>query len=283
MVNYFGRPSLEKTLIQMIRDLIATERVKLISEHRTTYQEVADFYGLSLEKIYSQPNQDGMLVEDRIILNLDGKGQERTNFTFYHEITHHLIRANEDVLTLIHEILGDIDKMIERLCNVGAACFLVPPDELNAFLTDNGFSVTAIPLLCEKYMASGLVVAFQMINHARHDCYLVVATPTEKMSEILPLMSVSEIAIEPQIVLSVLYSAASSQAKYSIARETVIPPDHLIYNAYREGIHIKGHSFIPFRSGNKKPAECDAIFFRNNVYAFLNVTMPISSQQLTLL
>jgi hypothetical protein len=266
----------------MTCDLVATERIKLVSAHRTTHRDIADFYGLSVEQIYSQQNQDGMLVEDRIILNTGGRGEERMNFTFYHEVTHHLIRSNDDLLSLVHEIPGDVDTTIERLCNAGSAAFLVPPDELAPFLAENGFSVMAIPPLCEKYKASALVVAFQMINHARHDCYLVVATPTTTVAEELPLIPGAEIPARSRVVLSVLYSAASPQAKYSISRETVIPHEHLIYSAYDEASHVKGLSFIPFRSGNRKPAECDALFFRDSVYAFLNVTPPLSPQQLSL-
>jgi len=281
-VSYFGQPPLEKTLAQMTCDLVAAERIKLVSAHKTTHRDIANFYGLSVEQIHSQQNQDGMLVEDRIILNTGGRGEERMNFTFYHEVTHHLIRTNDDLLSLIHEVPGDVDTMIERLCNIGSAAFLVPPDELDPFLAENGFSVTAIPPLCEKYKASGLVVAFQMINHARHDCYLVVGTPTTTVVEELPLMPRAEIPARSRVVLSVLYSAASPRAKYSIARETVIPHEHLIYSAYNEASHVKGPSFIPFRGGNRMPAECDALFFRNNIYAFLNVTLPLSPQQLSL-
>jgi hypothetical protein len=140
--------------------------------------------------------------------------------------------------------------MIERLCNAGAAEMLMPSDDVHIMVQEHGFSAGTIPLLCSRYNASSIAVAFQMIFTAVHHCYLVIAAPDYIAPENdLPLL-VDNPPAEAQLRLVMLYTAASPAAKYSIKRGQIVPGDNPISAAWhQEGEVISCQAKIPFASG----------------------------------
>jgi len=75
--------------------------------------------------------------------------------------------------------------------------------------------------------------------------------------------------------LFVQYSTKSpSQDKYTIAKFTTIPADHLLYKVYETRQSSKGKDRIPFWSGTDWFVDCDAIYLKGRVYAAFNVTAP---------
>lgn len=268
----FGQAISDTKLYQRIRELARQARYEHLENGLTSREEIADHHRLTLAETAFP--KDGALIEDTIILSTFGTSEERRNFTFYHELTHHLIRQDDALLSDIHEIGGDPDRLIEKLCNFGAAELLVPTEEVQSHVDSCGFSASAIPLLCERFVASGIVVAIQMVTLASHECYLVIATPVEQPVAQAQLR-LDDFNSDNHPVLQIQYSARSSSARYVIAWGTVIRHDHMIAEAHKHQCELKGKAGIPFRTGVKMSVDCNSIYFRGSVYAFFNVEPPM--------
>lgn len=271
----FGRIVSDTELYRRIHALARQAKQKHLENDLTTREAIADYHGLALAEVVF-PN-DGALAEDSIILSTSGTSEERRNFTFYHELTHRLIREDDTLLSDIHETGDNPDRLIERLCNAGAAELLVPTDEVRSYVDSHGFSVSAIPVLCEKFNASGIVVAIQMATIASHECYLVIASPSEQVISEAQL-KLEYIGVEDHQILQIQYSARSSSARYSISKGTAIPPDHIIAESYKYQCELNGKAGIPFRTGLKMSVDCNSIYFRGSAYAFFNVEPPIGAR-----
>jgi hypothetical protein len=223
--------------------------------------------------------------EKKIVLNTRVQLMERLNFTFDHELMHDRIEHDDDLLSLLADayILSE-EPMIERLCNAGAAELLMPAHDVQAMVREHGFSAGTIPLLCSRYNASSIAVAFQMIFTAAHHCYLVIAEPDYIVTENdLPIL-VDTPPAEVQLRLVMIYTAASLPAKYSIKRGHVVPVDHPISAAWDQaGKIVSCQAKIPFASGRVWEVDFDALSYRGKVFAFFNVTHPASKDQMQLL
>ena len=94
-------------------------------------------------------DKDGAFVEGeaKIIVNSNVTSVERRNFTFFHELTHHLVREDDDLYSYLHDAYVDpeaFDKTIEFLCNIGAAEMLLPRDQVRELIEHQGFSLKRV-------------------------------------------------------------------------------------------------------------------------------------------
>lgn len=280
----------EKRLIQLVCEL--TKRTR--DEIEQTGLKPDDFLGIANKyevALYWEElplDNPGYYSKDecKIVLNNRIKNQERLNFTFYHELTHHLIEHNDEILTLLADayISSDYETM-ERLCNAGAAELLMPSEDVRQLMLEKGFSTTLIPELCERFGASSIAVAFQMVNCASHDCYLVIAEnqivqPTAVHNQ-TPLLNIKSINV-PQEQLVIIYSGASPVAKYSIKRNQTLSNNHLLCESLHANEPVRGDAKLPFASGNGWDVPCEALYFRGKVFAFFNRTQPMSNLQMSL-
>ncbi len=63
---------------------------------------------------------------------------DRLNFTFFHEITHHLVREDDELYSFLHEYTPqdqDFKAALEHYCNIGAAEFLIPDEDVHKAIT----------------------------------------------------------------------------------------------------------------------------------------------------
>lgn len=274
----------EVRLFKLARQLAKRKRDEIVALDLSRARTIAKHYGLSWKLGKLPLNKDGSYDEEKktIIVNSRISSVERRKFTFFHELMHHFIRQDGGILSYLHDSASSerLDTTLERLCQIGAAEFVIPADEVRSHLSDTPFSTLAIPVLCEQFGASAPAVAFQMTYCARHECYLTICEldqrhHNENQKAFLESRYVGRI-------LRIIYSAQSSRTKFSIARFTEIPSNHLIWAVFREQNHRVGRADIPFRSGTVWIVDCDALFFRNAVYAFFNATSPVAPQQLSL-
>lgn len=204
---------------------------------------------------------------------------ERLNFTFYHEITHHLLRTDGELYGFLDDHASmDFDRVREDYCNLGAAEFLIPHADVRATFQDKGFSMALLQDFDISYPASKPAIAIQMAQCAPHQCIIVVCEPgwlTGK-DQSQPLVDVEVI---PQQTLLVSYSSRSPSYAYPCARGTPIPKHHLISTAYAERASLRGKADIPFRSGKQWPVDCEAFYYKGKVYAAFNITSPPSRYQ----
>lgn len=280
----------EKQLRQLVCELAKRTRNEIDEAglNPNDFQGIADKYDVTLCWEELPLDNPGYYSKDerRIVLNRCIKNQERLNFTFYHELIHHLVEHDDEILTLLADayIVSNYDTM-ERMCNAGAAELLMPSEDIRQVMLEHGFSTALIPELCERYNASSIAVAFQMVNCASHDCYLVIAE-TQRVSLTTeqcqtPMLNIEPINI-PQEGLVIIYSGASSIARYSIKRHQVLPTNSMLYEALRVNESVQGDAKLPFASGNGWDVSCDALYFRGKVFAFFNLNQPVSVHQLSL-
>lgn len=275
----------EANLFRLARQLASREREFLAIKGATKSQEIVKHYRLALRKGRLPFGKDGSYDAERrlIILSNQITSVERLKFTFYHELMHHLIREDGELLSYLHDSCtpDQLEIMLERLCQAGAAEFAIPSSHVREYLDHNPFSTLAIPVLCDGFKVSAPAVAYQLVYCAKHECYFVACEPGKGKQNIQQEAFMGQDA--DGIELRVIYSGKSLGAKYSIARHTTIPHDHLLWAAFRDRTHLSERAMIPFRSGRKWEVYCDALFFRDSVYGFFNVTAPIAPQQLPLL
>src|SRR5713101_9495508 len=101
----------------------------------------------------------------------------------------------------------------------------MPSDDVQGMVSEHGFSAGTIPILCNRYNASSIAVAFQMIFTATHQCYLVIAEPDYIVPHSDMSMLVDAQPEEAKCRLVLIYTAASPAAKYSIKRGQIMSAD----------------------------------------------------------
>jgi Zn-dependent peptidase ImmA (M78 family) len=220
--------------------------------------------------------------QPRIVMDIKEADPERRNFTFYHEITHHLIHQDPELYSYLHEYaLDDLESVIESFCNIGAAEFLVPSNDVMAIVAKEGFSIELISYLDVRYPASKPAIAIQLAQVAAHQCAIVVCAYGHIPSRYEAAALFDSLPNElPQIYVQ--YSACSPSFKYKIGRFVAIPREHIISNAYIENASLSGKGLIPFLSGTKWEVPCEAYFYKGKVYAVFNVTSSVPRGQLSL-
>jgi IrrE N-terminal-like domain len=250
------------------------------------FKRIAHKYGITLCWNQLPDNNPGCYIKEerKIVLNPSVELSERLNFTFDHELMHDRIEHDDDLLSLLADAyVQSIEITMERLCDAGAAELLMPSDDVQEMVQEHGFSTGTIHALCHRYNASSIAVAIHMAATASHHCYLVIAAPSYvKRDDDLPmLMEVQTPKAQWRLVM--LYTAASPSAKYSIKRGQMVPADHLMYAAWQgSGEVVSGLAKIPFASGRGWDVDFDALYFRSKVFAFFNISHPVSPNQMRL-
>jgi Zn-dependent peptidase ImmA (M78 family) len=213
-----------------------------------------------------------------ICLDPNAGDREHLNFSFFHEISHHIIRNDGELYSFLNDLANrneDFNALIERFANIGAAEFLIPSEEIYAYLQEHGFSIRLLPELDQFYPASKPAIAIQMAQCASHQCFVVVC-----QFGIIPDRNRQQARLlkdrqNPLPCLFVQYASNSpSQNRYRIARYSLITYNHLFNQAYREQRYYTGQDIIPFKSGTKWKVDCEALFYMGKVYGVLNITSP---------
>ena len=130
---------------------------------------------------------------------------------------------------------------MERLCDVGAAELLMPGEEVQRMVQQHGLSPATIPLLCDRYQASSIAAALQMVHTATTPCSLVIAGPpgAAYVGRGPRRVGLSRADAGPRLVMQ--YTAASPEARYTIQRGQPVPVDHPIVEAWAHaGTVVRG-------------------------------------------
>lgn len=220
----------------------------------------------------------------RIAIDSTSGEQERLNFTYFHEVSHHLIRQDEELYGFLDDHSPqDLHPTLEHYCNIGAAEFLIPVADVQEIINNRGFSIELIRDLDTAFPASKPAIAIQLAQCATNQCIVVVCEygilPDKNESQ-TALKGITETTL-PQ--LFVQYSSSSSSCKYTSGRFVPIPRKHFLAGVYEAKIFAKGFDVIPFRSGTEWAVNCEGFFYRGKVYAVFNITDPGSPQQMRLL
>ena len=91
------------------------------------FDEVCSGLGLVVKEIPLPPKINGVIEGRTILINSRVQNKERKQFTRFHEVTHHLINEDEELISMLHDATwdqnGEYERQVERLCNIGAAEF----------------------------------------------------------------------------------------------------------------------------------------------------------------
>ena len=247
----------------------------IVSDHLNIQVREGQHPFVSGEGLYTAGPPPSILIDKRLT------SPERRNFTFYHEVAHHLIRQNDALYSFIHEHAHNrFDDVLEHFCNVGAAEFLLPLEAIREHIQQGGFSIDLIRELDRRYPASKPAIAIQLTQAAGHKCIILVCE-----YGVMPMRQAQQQAMvdsQAQACLFIQYASSSPTCKYSCGRYAVVPKTHLIYGAFESGKYLRGQDRTLFKSGRNYPVHCEAFGYRNQVFAEFRFSDPISNNQLAL-
>jgi hypothetical protein len=199
------------------------------------------------------PDQEGAAFAERVVFDPTIGVKARQRFTLYHEIVHHLIRRNDKLYSILHDQYRsdeDLTRIIEHLCNVGAAEFVIPRSMVRAAIEVDGFSISQVRVLSKVDEVSPTAVCVQLALCAKHRCIAAVCRMVSP-PEINGPKLVGE--IKTGMALQVGIAVSSPSTKYMIKRGKLLPKGHLFYEAYevvRDDI-VRGIAPMPLRDTQK--------------------------------
>ena len=266
-------------VIQLVRNTVS----KYASTGIPDFDEICSGLGLVVKETPLSPSTDGMITKRKtILINSRIQGKERKRFTQFHEVMHYLIDEDEELISMLHDATwgqnGEYKRQVERLCNIGAAEFLMPREKFTKLYKEKGFSVELIPFAANYFESSAIATTIQLAQVAPNSCITAICEyglmPNETAQSQRPLFDEENHTPKPK--LHVVYSASSSATKYWLAKGTNIPDDHLINQAFLDAQHLEGESYVPFLSGNRMPCYCEALpdKDRNRVYVLFHLIPP---------
>ena len=199
------------------------------------------------------PDREGAAFAERIVFDPTVRVKARQRFTLYHEIVHHLIRRNDKLYSILHDQYRsdeDLTRIIEHLCNVGAAEFVISRSTVRVAIEAGGFSISLVRMLSKVDEVSSTAVCVQLALCAKHRC---IATVCRMVSppEINGPKLVGE--IKPGMALQVGIAVSSPSTKYMIKRGKLLPKGHLFYVAYEitSDDIVFGTAPVPLRDTQK--------------------------------
>jgi len=232
------------------------------------------------------PVNENLNKKPLVLLDLSSQDRDRLNFSYYHEISHHLIRIDNDLYSFLNELAykdDEFERLVDQFANIGAAEFLLPFSEVDQVCSHQGFSIQLIPQLEKKFPASKIAIAIQLSQVASHKCFVVVCKrgkiPADELNQI---QLFQKHVLDPEKLFIEYYSSSPSLDQYKIGKNSIISKEHLLYQAFQNKEYIKGRDYIPFKNGNKNwIVECEALFYKYKVYGVFNIDppKPKSSQQ----
>ena len=273
-------------VIELVRDTVR----KYASTEVSLFDEICDGLGLVVKESPLPPGTDGAIEERTIFINSQIQSKERKQFTQFHEVTHYLLNEDGELISMLHDATwnqnGEYKRQVERFCNIGAAEFLMPRKKFTELYKEKGFNVELISFAVNHFGSSAIATTIQLAQVAPNSCITAICEYGLSPNETAPAQGhlFDEDNPTPKPKLHVVYSASSPATKYWLARDTKIPDDHLIHQAFLEARPLEGESYVPFRSGNQMPCYCEALpdKDRNRVYVLFHLTPPPNPAQLDL-
>lgn len=249
-----------------------------------SFEEVRDGLQLSEKKGDLPADKDGALTGDTIIINKQVQSAERMQFTRFHEITHYLIEQDGELISILHDAFwhdkSGYGRALEKLCNIGAAEFLMPREEFKSLCKERGFCVGLITEASQYFGSSKIATTIQLAQVAPHPCITAICeygVAPVKISHQKRLFTTEGL---PPSQLYIMYSSVSPSVKYWLAKHTIIPNEHPICYAFYQGEEIDQESYVPFRSGKKMPCRCEAYRYFDKVYTIFHLGCTPDSSQL---
>src|ERR1700730_17782521 len=124
---------LEPMVLQQIRS-IKRQHSEWVDPHA-----LAKALGFSIVSRDLGEGREGAALASIIGLDPSMQVKGRRRFTLYHEIVHLLIKRNDELYSILHDQYAsdtDFNRIGERLCNLGAAEFVIPREVVLAAIEE---------------------------------------------------------------------------------------------------------------------------------------------------
>ena len=260
-----------------VRSLVADARETLGGSLPGTRRQVAEGLGVGLREDSRIGKLIGMYDYSGPTITINPTlWRDRVEFTFYHEITHHLLELDGSLISYLQDHVKDSpshQRTIERACNVGAAEFLVPHASVRTLAEQSNWDADLIRCVHGSFGASWIASLLQIASIAPHSCIAVVFGLEEysHCSEETIWGTNARLSISPVV----LNSLSSNSMKYWLARGTLLPSDHPFFHSWMEGIDIDEHGYIPYKSGKRQPCRCVGLRRGGIVLGLLHAGTPV--------
>ncbi len=239
-----------------IRDLVSDARHGSPNLTSASPEQICINFGFEFRRA-NIGKKLGMLDDQNraIIVSSRIDWHPRLLFTIYHEIVHHLIEEDAEIIEFYTRALRNApaayDAAIERLCDFGAAEFLLPRESVLRAISQYGLSIASIRALVSNQQSSLVATAIQLAEYSPVPCYVAVC----RDDNVSPTSKVPRLHIE--------IAARSDPLKYNWRSGTPIASDHLLSSARSLRKSVSGPSSIDLLpSGKSIPcsfAEADMI------------------------
>ena len=274
---------MKRRVIELVRDVVN----KYASTTIPTFDEICSGLGLSVMEDVLPIGIEGMCAEKTIFIDSRIGNEERKRFTRFHEITHFLLEKDKDLISELrkctHSKTDAYKRHLEYLCNIGAAEFLMPSKEFVTLYEKRGFNVQLILFAADYFKSSKIAATIQLAQVAPNECIAVVCEnglvlddPTPSQNQLFNTEYRS-----PKSKLHVIYSASSPAANRWLSKYTIFSDDHLINQAFLQGKMLEDESTIPFPRW-KESCTCEALPYKNRVYALFHLSPLPDPNQMTL-
>ena len=269
----------EKHIFKLVQNTIK----EYSSTEDANFEEICSGLGLNVKEAPLSLEIDGIHKGNTIIINARIQNQERKRFTQFHEVTHYLLEKDGYLISELHDATfsqeGEYEIQLEKFCNIGAAEFLMPREKFIRLCEKKGFNVHLIPFAASFFKCSTIAATIQLAQVAPNQCIAAICEFIQDKTTPLQSQIFNQKEKYLNRKLHVVYSAPSPTVKYKLAKNTVIPDDHLIHDAFLQDHPVEGESYVPFRSGKKMPCHCEALADGKRVYVLLHLSTPPSADQ----
>lgn len=269
-----GLPLTPRELDQKITDMVARTRNEHGIHEGCGGALACEKLGLELRRVPLQSGTDGMLSGMRVFVDRALRWAPRAEFTIYHEIVHHLLDEDGEIIEHFTDLLrndsGAFEREIERCCHKGAAEFLMPRARVSEVIRDEGFSVGLIGLTAERHGASIIASALQLAYCAPVDCFVVLCS-----YGLVPK------GWPRRRGLYVDYIGAPPRRKFMLARFSPVRGDHVLAHAREDRAPAEGKTYVPYPSGKYMPCHCEARPLGSFVAGILSFEEPAPQGQMS--
>jgi len=275
----------EQKLINLIEAVKQGANIEYPYKYHGINDPIGKQLGIEIKE-QALPNQYGFYMskspntgKPTITIDPNGSDEERLNFTYFHEVAHHVIRSDDELYGFIDEMAAQnegLNVLKERFANIGAAEFLLSGKDIKEVINENSFSIQLLLELDKKYPASKPAIAIQLARQANHRCFVIIcefgqiSSKETDQAELIEKEKTSNTSY-----LYIRYAASSPSNKYSIGSFVTIPKNHLLSDIFENKLPMKkGKDSIPFRSRTEWNAECEGMYYKGKVYAVFNLDTP---------
>lgn len=278
---------LKRHVIELVQE---TVRKYASNENSNLFHKICSDLGLDVKEVALPDEIDGMLEGKTILVNSKIQSEARKRFTLFHEMMHHLINEDGILISELHDLTINkkehYKRQLEKFCNIGAAEFLMPRKAFTKLYQEKGFNVELILNAADYFKASTIAATIQLAQVAPNKCIATVweyGPLLNNSTRLHDSLFTTENESTNKAKLHVVYSASSPAASHRwLAKYTTFPDDHLITQAFREDKTIKDKCYIHLPSW-KEECICEALPYKNRVFVLFHLTLPPSSDQMTLL